>query len=510
MGGLPFGCRVSQGGTDESDVPIRYIHGSAGMKVRQDRVLGALPPEWPEDLLPFIQAQVERSGTKIVVLDDDPTGTQTVYDVPVLTEWSPGALAGVLAEPGAVVYILTNSRSVSLPDAQAMNREIATNLKAASLATGRDFVVVSRSDSTLRGHYPGEVMALIEALGGTFDGTLIVPFFFEGGRLTIADTHYVAEGDWLVPAAETEYARDATFGYSNSNLRCWVSEKHGGLVGPQEVLSIPLAGLRSGGPQAAASILQQVHGGQVCVVNAATYRDVEVCVAGLLRAEATGKRFVYRTAASFVRVRAGLAPRSLLTAAELATSHHRGGLIVAGSYIHKSTLQIEAALCLPGVIGVEVSVENLLDDTRRREEIRRTIDLAAESLAAGKEALLYTSRRLVTGRDVGASNNAGASKIAGAGQVGQAVSTALAAIVEGLSVTPAWVIAKGGITSSDVATQGLKVKRAQVLGQALPGVPIWRTGPESRWPGLIYVVFPGNVGGPQAIATMIRILRGEG
>jgi uncharacterized protein YgbK (DUF1537 family) len=468
------------------------------MKTEKAELLNTLAPEWPEDLIPSIQTLIKKSNTKIVALDDDPTGTQTVYDVPVLTEWSQASLTTVMAEPGAVVYILTNSRSVPLAEAQAMNREIATNLKAASQAAGRDFVVVSRSDSTLRGHYPGEVTALVEALEQTVDGTLIIPFFLEGGRLTINDIHYVAEGEWLVPAAETEYARDATFGYTRSNLREWASEKHQGHISAQDVAAISIADVRTGGPDTVASILQQVRGGQVCVVNAVTYRDMEVFVAGLLQAEAAGKRFVYRTAASFVRVRGGLAPRSLLTADDLATPAKKGGLIVAGSYIKKSTLQIEAVQALSNVTGFEVSVERLIEAQSRDEEVERVVSRANEALAAGQEVLIYTSRRLITGRNEASSL-----------QIGQIISAALVEIVQCVSETPAWVIAKGGITSSDVATKGLGVKQAQVMRQAILGVPVWRTGEESRWPGLIYVVFPGNVGGPEAIAEMVQILRGQ-
>jgi uncharacterized protein YgbK (DUF1537 family) len=469
------------------------------MRVQREALLGTLPPEWPEDLLPAIQRRVEGSGTKIVVLDDDPTGTQTVYDVPVLTEWSQASLEAVLAEPGAIVYILTNSRSLPLIQARVMTREIAANLQAASEVTGRGFVVISRSDSTLRGHYPGEVEALAEGLGRRFDGTLIIPFFREGGRLTIHDTHYVAEGDWLAPAAETEYARDATFGYRSSDLRAWVSEKHQGRIRPEDVASVSLVDVRTGGPEAVAATLSRVRDGQVCIVNAVTYRDTEVFVAGLLTAEAAGRRFVYRTAASFVRVRGGLAPRNLLTAADLATTKGKtGGLIIVGSYVKKSTIQMEAASQLPGTVGFELSVEKLLEDDGRGDEIKRLAGLVDGALAAGRDALLYSSRQLVTGQDQESSL-----------RIGQLVSSALVAAVEYISAKPAWLIAKGGITSSDVATKGLQVKRAEVLGQALSGIPIWRTGQESRWPGMIYVVFPGNVGGPDALAEMIRILRGE-
>ena len=474
------------------------------MRVKKQTLLKSLPPEWPDDLLPEIQTTIEESGTKIVVLDDDPTGTQTVHGVPVLTEWSPEALRTIMAESGAVFYISINTRSLDLPQAQAINREIAANLKAASDAVGRDFVVVSRSDSTLRGHYPGEVEALAEGLGQTFDGTLIIPFFLEGGRLTVDDTHYVTEDDWLVPAAETEYARDTTFGYRNSDLRAWVSEKHAGRIRSQDVASVSISDLRVAGPDAVAVSLDRVRNGQVCVVNGVTYRDMEVFVAGLLKAEATGQRFVYRTAASFIRVRGGIAPRSLLTSADLAASDlavsdgRRGGLIVVGSHVKKSTQQLQAAKSLPGMTSLEVSVEKLLDADSRADEVRRVTNQVNESLAAGQDAMVYTSRRLVAGDDRASSL-----------QIGQAVSAALVQVVEETDNEPAWMIAKGGITASDIATQGLGVKRVDALGQAIPGVPIWRTGKESRWPGLIYVVFPGNVGGPDALAEMACILRGR-
>lgn len=468
------------------------------MRIRKDELLRSLPPEWPSDLLPEIQARVKESATKIVVLDDDPTGTQTVHDVTVWTDWSTASLTTALSEPDAVVYVLTNSRSLHLPEAQALNREIAANLTAASGATGRDFVVVSRSDSTLRGHYPGEVCALAEGIGRAFDGTLIIPFFLEGGRLTVNDIHYVAEGDWLVPAGETEFARDATFGYASSNLREWVSEKHRGQIKAEDVISISLSDLRRRGPEAVAATLSLVRDRRVCVVNAVTYRDMEVFVAGLLRAEERGQRFIYRTAASFVRVRSGIAPRQLLTGADFAPLKGKGGgLIIAGSYVKKSSTQIEAARQLTGVTDIEISVERLLVPATRDQEVKRVVDLVNDSLQAGQDTLVYTSRKLITGADEASSL-----------RIGQVVSGAVVDIVAGVAQRPAWVIAKGGITSSDVATRGLAIRRATVLGQAIPGVPIWRTGAESRWPGLVYVVFPGNVGGPDAIAEMIRILRG--
>lgn len=171
--------------------------------------LHALPAEWSEDPRPAIAALLRQRHDKVVVLDDDPTGTQTVHGVPVLTTWSVEVLRAELRNDLPACFLLTNSRSLPLPAAQTLNATIGRNLRQAATETGRSFVVVSRSDSTLRGHFPGEVEALAEALAEPFTAWLLIPFFQEGGRYTLHDIHYVTEGNWLVPAAETEFARDA-------------------------------------------------------------------------------------------------------------------------------------------------------------------------------------------------------------------------------------------------------------------------------------------------------------
>jgi uncharacterized protein YgbK (DUF1537 family) len=462
----------------------------------KNSLLADLPGEWPADLLPAIQQQVKASRRKVVVLDDDPTGTQTVHGVAVLTEWPAAALCAELANDLPAFYLLTNSRSLPLAAAQALNAEIGHNLVEAARQTGRPFVVVSRSDSTLRGHFPGEVEALAEALGGGFDAWLLIPFFLEGGRYTINDIHYVAEGERLVPAGETEFARDAVFGYRASNLRRWVEEKTGGHIPSEAVASISIEDIRCGGPKQVAGRLAGLARGSLCVVNAASYRDLEVFTQGLLAAEARGGRFLYRTAASFVPVRAGLALRPLLTSADLALPASGGGLIVAGSYVPRTTGQVAALLAQPGVVSLEVSVEALLDAGRRSGEIQHIAEQADQGLGRGRDVVIFTGRQLVTGQDA-----------EGSLSIGQQVSAGLVAIVRALSVRPRYLLAKGGITSSDLATQALGVKRALVLGQILPGVPVWQLGPESRYPGLAYIVFPGNVGGSQALVDIVQRMR---
>lgn len=462
--------------------------------ISKTATLAALPPEWPDDLRAAIRNQVEQSGRTIVVLDDDPTGTQTVYDVPVLTGWGVDVLAAELARKPACFYILTNSRALPGPEAAALGRTIGQNLAAASAASRRDVAVVSRSDSTLRGHYPGEVNALAEGLGQHFDGQLIIPFFLEGGRFTMDNVHWVAEGDTLIPAARTPYAADKAFGYTKSDLRQWVEEKTGGRVQAEDVAAVSLDDLRVGGPNAVRDRLLGVADGRVCIVNCASYRDMEVFVLGLLAAEAAGKRFLYRTAASFVQVRAGLPPRPLITAADLGLAGSGAGLFVVGSYVPKTSTQLAALLAQPGIVPVEVDVAALLDD-RRAETLAAAIRAVDDALVAHRTVAVFTSRQLVSVDDH-----------AGSLSIGRQVSDGLIEIVQKIAVRPRYLVAKGGITSSDVATAGLGVVRAMVVGQILPGIPVWRTGDESRHPGLVYVVFPGNVGGDDALVEAARRL----
>ncbi len=461
--------------------------------IQLSETLSRLPAPWSASLLPEIQARLAAGERTLVVLDDDPTGTQTVHDVPVLTEWSVASLEAELGRGGPVFFVLTNSRSLPLAAAQALNAEIGRNLSEAAWRVGRDFAVVSRSDSTLRGHYPGEVDALAEWLGQTFDATLIIPFFLEGGRYTIGNIHYVAEGDVLTPAAETPFARDAAFGYRSSNLRRWVEEKTGGRVAADDVYAITIQQLRVGGPRVVGNALMDLEHGDVCVVNGVNMRDMEVFVSGLLDAEESGKRFLYRTAASFVQARAGMAPRPLLRPAELGLPAQGGALFVVGSYVPKTTAQLGRLLAETDIARVEVDAGALLDPARAAAAVADAAAAVSAALRRGEDVALYTSRTLITGADAAASL-----------AIGGRISESLVQVVRSLEERPRYLVAKGGITASDIATKALGIRRAQVLGQALPGVPVWQAGEESLYPGLAYVVFPGNVGGDDALASLLR------
>jgi len=335
------------------------------------------------------------------------------------------------------------------------------------------------------------------ARGVPFDGLCIIPFFPEGGRFTIHDVHWVQEGSQLLPASQTSYAQDPIFGYQHSRLQEWIEEKTNGAVPASEVMSVSLDTIRRGGPDAVAQQLLCSQDGRVIVVNAAAYRDLEVFVSALQCVEAEDKRFLFRTAASFVKVVAGITDRPLLTAAELVGNRNmRGGLIVFGSYVPKSNSQLAATMVLDRVEAIELPVLSVLDGASREQSLSEVAVEVNAALSKGLDAVVYTSREIVTGETQSESFS-----------IVQSVSAALVEVINRVKYEPRYVLGKGGITSSDLATGGMGVRTARVMGQILPGVPAWRLGPQSRWPGLPFIVFPGNVGDEQSVAEIVLMLR---
>jgi uncharacterized protein YgbK (DUF1537 family) len=460
----------------------------------QGTLLDSLPPPRSAGDFERVRERVRAGATKVVVLDDDPTGTQTVHGIDVLSDWSVSALAGALADPRPCFFVLTNSRSMTPGRASALSREVAANLAEAAGRTGARFTVVSRSDSTLRGHFAVELDAIEAGLGATMDARIVIPAFFEGGRYTVGGVHYVADAGRLVPAADTEFARDTTFGYRSSDLAAWIEEKTGGAARAADVAAVAIGELRCA--DGAGLVRRRLLGlprGSYLVVNAAAYADLEVFVHGLLMAEAEGRRYLLRTAASFVRVRAAIEPRAPLSAREMCDPGAEGGLVLVGSYIERTSAQLQSLLALPNAEAVELVVDRLADPGSRAPEAARVAAAAMGAMAAGRHAVVFTSRgrtsRLGTAGDLAA---------------GRVVSDALVDVVKAIPRRPRLLVAKGGITSCDVAIRGLGMRRALVLGQAAPGVPVWQMGPETRFPGLRFIVWPGNVGGPDALRDFVR------
>jgi uncharacterized protein YgbK (DUF1537 family) len=423
--------------------------------------------------------------TKIIVLDDDPTGSQTVHGCLLLTRWDVPTLNEGLADSAPLFFVLTNTRGLSAERAAAVTREVCCNLRQA--LAGRDIqpVFVSRSDSTLRGHYPVETDVMAEELG-PFDAHFLVPAFFEGGRFTRASVHYLRVDGREVPVHETEFARDSVFAYRHSYLPDYIEEKTAGRIRAGEVERLLLADLRAG----VGERLRRYVGNRCVVVDAEVQDDLNRFAVDVMQAAAAGKRFLFRSAASLLTALARLPAQPVPPEAMARyVRDGRPGAVIVGSHVPKTTRQLAALLAQPGTAGVEVDVNRLPGD--RALLLADVQARAADAHRAGQTPVVYTSRRE---RQFASQEE----RL----QFGEQVSGLLMDVIRALPVTIGFLISKGGITSNDTLSTGLKLRTARLLGQILPGVSMVRCPDDHpHYPRLPVVIFPGNVGDDQALAT---------
>lgn len=450
----------------------------------------------------LLQEEIEKNNKKIVVLDDDPTGVQTVHDISVYTNWSKDSIEKGFAEENKLFYILTNSRGFTAAQTEIVHKEIAQVVDEVSKETGKEYIFISRSDSTLRGHYPLETVVLREAYekntSKKIDGEILCPFFKEGGRFTIDDVHYVKYGDDLVPAAETEFAKDKTFGYTSSNIKEYVEEKTKGEFKKENVTAISLEDIHNMDFDKIEAQLMAVNDFNKIIVNAIDYVDVKVFCVALYRAMAKGKTFMFRTAAAIVKVMGGVTDQPLLTREQMVVNEtNNGGVIVVGSHTDKTTKQVEMLKENLDIAFVELNATLVKDGEAFAKEVDRCLALEEEYIREGKTVCVYTTRALITA-DTGDKEDDL--------RLAVKISDAVQSLVGRLTIVPSFVIAKGGITSSDVGTKALAVQKANVLGQIKPGIPVWQTGEESKFPLTPYVIFPGNVGEVSTLKEAAEIL----
>ena len=451
-----------------------------------------------------LETEIQKDHHKIIVLDDDPTGVQTVHGISVYTDWTRESVRAGFEEENRAFYILTNSRGFTVDQTTRAHLEIGRTVAEVARELGRDYVIVSRGDSTLRGHYPLETDLLRQTMeegGRPVDGEILCPYFKEGGRFTIGGVHYVRYGEELIPAGETEFAKDKTFGYRSSNLREYIEEKTGGVYRKEDVTEISLEELRGLDYEGITEKLLAVKDYGKVVVNAVDACDLKIFCTCLYRAMAQGRRYLFRTAAGFVKEFAGISDKALLTRSEMVkteTSH--GGIVVVGSHTQKTTSQLEELKRLEGVEFLEFNSDLVLDDEAFAKEVEATVAKEEAFIAGGKTVVVYTKRRLLS-LEGDTPEQALLRSVK--------ISDAVQSLVGKLKVVPAFVVAKGGITSSDVGTKALRVKKATVLGQIRLGIPVWKTGSESTFPGIPYVIFPGNVGEVETLREAVEVLLGK-
>ncbi|MGO4248327.1 four-carbon acid sugar kinase family protein [Paenarthrobacter sp. RAF54_2] len=482
-------------------------------------VLAAFPAELPisaEAVADAVKASSETSPRVLVVLDDDPTGTQSVADLPVLTRWDVEDFVWAFGQSKPAVYVLTNTRSLDPAEAAVRNEEVVRNALAAAGSPGTlRLGFVSRSDSTLRGHYPLEpdvIAATVAKVSGEgTDGVVLVPAFPDAGRVTVGGVHYTRgtgeSAGTLTPVSETEFAKDATFGFATSVMADYVEEKSHGRFAADSVIVLDLNIIRAGATvqdpaiskKAIADAIEGAADSTPIVADIVTENDLRALSLGLEEAERRGKKLLYRVGPPFCRARIGQEIRTELTGAYASNIPSKaGGLIVVGSHVGVTTRQLKALTEQHSAARIiEIDVEKLLaGEAEAASHLDRTVDKVVEALHGG-DVIVHTSRLLIK-------TDSPAESL----RIARTVSAAVVAVVNRTLKTfpPRFVIAKGGITSSDVAAHGLEIRHAIVRGPMLPGiVSLWEPvdGPAK---GIPYIVFAGNVGDDQSLADVTRKL----
>lgn len=432
---------------------------------------------------------------KIIVLDDDPTGSQTVHSCLLLMQWDIDTLRDGLRDSCPIFFILTNTRALTPEQAQQVTQEVCHNLKEAIALEGiKDYLVVSRSDSTLRGHYPLETDIIAQELG-EFDAHFLIPAFFEGGRITRDSIHYLIIDGKPTPVHETEFAKDSVFGYTSSYLPDYVEEKTKGKIKADQVERFLLADIRNG----TQNRLRELKQNQCVVVDAEKQRDLDQLSRDILTLAQEGKKFLFRSAASILTSLAQLGPQPI-QAEDMAQykPNSNNGVIIVGSHVKKTTQQLTKLLSQPDIVGIEIDVTHLREDLNNRESL---IDSALEKISNTLEnnltPVVYTSREELIFPDIDTRL-----------EFGKQVSAVLMDIVRGLPKNIGFLISKGGITSNDVLSDGLALKEARLLGQILAGCSVITT-PNNHplFPHLPVVLFPGNVGDENGLVTVYQRLK---
>jgi len=469
--------------------------------------------------------QVEPAGPaapepalKIVVIDDDPTGSQTVHGCPLLLRWDPASLALALRQPSPLLFLLANTRALAPPEARQRVREICRALAPALAAAQAEgvidrWLVVSRGDSTLRGHFPLEVEVINEELG-PFEATFLVPAFLEGGRTTVAGIHRL-HGQ---PVHETAFARDGLFGFGSSHLPDWVAEKTGGRIPATAVQGLSLAELE-GPVLALCQRLEGLAGNGIVAVDATEPRHLSA-LAAAVRALQVGqagppRRFLFQSAAGLIAALADLPPQPRDRTA-LAALRRRGadgplpGLVLVGSHVPLADRQLERLLAGERCGGVEVAVakvQRLLEGPAPEQLLASLestwLEQLRQLLTAGRTPVLFTSRGELRCRD-GAERR----------RLGQVLAASQARVVAALAPQLGYVISKGGITTHTLLADGFELAAVRLQGQLLPGLSLVLADLPAQRPGateaaLPVLTFPGNLGDDDTLRSAWRCMEAE-
>jgi len=471
----------------------------------KDELLAGLPEPLPLDTADVLGARGAHARI-LVVIDDHPSGSQSMAAIPILTAWSEDQIEWALGTGASAVYIVTNARALSPAAAEDRYLEVVSQVLEVAGRRGLDVDLVLRTDSTLRGHFPLDVDILVNAIESAtahgVDGVLMVPAFPEAGRITVNSVHYVAE--WpgtFTPVGETRFGREPRFPFTSSDLREWVAERTRGRCDAASVRAITLDTVRES-PDAVAAQLINARRGEMVVADGATEADLRSIAIGFLKAEAAGKRFILRVGPPFVRAMIGQPVHPALSAEDVerirtaaGAPEARTGLILVGTPNQLTKRQVRVLETRRPIREIPVSVPAVLD-SRRDSHIEQVVVRALEGLEVGNVIVRLAEMHVETEAK---------GDFALDPRVGKAVNEIAYRIAKARPLK--FVVARGGSITS-FAAQGLGVRRAMVRGPMLEGiVSLWEPL-AGAIKGVPFVVYAGGVGDDDGLADVVDKLSG--
>ncbi len=445
---------------------------------------------------------------KFVVIDDDPTGSQTVHDCLLLLKWDCSTLVKGFESKSNLFFILANTRSLSENDAKLTIEEICKNLKTviASQAYEEEIIFISRGDSTLRGHNFLEPSALNSCLG-PFDATFHIPAFIEGKRLTINGLHFVDKK----PINQTIFARDKIFGYETNNVKNLLFQKSKSQINFEDIQNLLLSDieiLNDEENNIVFKTLKNLKNNKHVVVDVENYSQLKkfsLVIKKLIKQ----KKFLFRTAASFI---SSISEKKKVTQGEIFFSNLRKrnkeksflpGLIIVGSYVELSTIQLKNLLKISTCNPIELDVFeffkiNSSDNNQERRNIFKNLFLneIRFSFDQGKTPVLFTSRKILS-LDYSEQFN-----------FYNSLAFFIAELVADLKFEIGYLISKGGITTNVILSNGLNADYVYLEGQILTGISVVTCNLKND-EKIPIVTHPGNIGTQDSLVNIWKILENK-
>ena len=441
---------------------------------------------------------------KIIVIDDDPTGSQSVHDCLLLLNWNYETLLKGLLSNSSLLFVLANTRSLSEKEVKKRLEEICNTLYKVSIENNiKDtLLLVSRGDSTLRGHNFLEP-DLINKYLGPFDATFHIPAFLEGNRTTLNGKHFVNG----IPAHKTTFAKDIIFGYETNDLKRLLYKKSRSKIKLKNIENLNCIEEQSSNELK--KYMENLKNNTHVIVDIDKYSQLEK-FSEIIRELIKNKKFLFRTAASFLKAISNTknSKKSNFYYSQLRARNKLNqflpGLIIIGSYTDVSTKQFNKLLDFDCFHAIEIDVAKFYKIHVSKDKETQFLKLKNLILENIKKTLensyipvIYTSRK-----EKILENNLDQMDFY------NALSFFVAELVADLKYEIGYIISKGGITSNTILNSSFNVDYVYLEGQICRGISLVKVKLINN-NYLPVITFPGNLGDDDSLKDVWQLIENK-